>query len=420
MEQGSFIEVAPESHFPIQNLPYGIFSSADGSDRRPGVAIGEWVADLAALEASGLLTTRDLFNETTLNRFMAAGTSTWSAVRTRLKDLLAADNPILRDDSYLRQQVFHPIDNVTMHLPAQIGDYTDFYSSREHATNVGAMFRSRESALLENWLYLPVAYHGRASSIVVSGTDIRRPFGQMKVEDEQSPQFGPSQKMDFELEVGYFIGGGNSLGQPIPVDEASDHVFGLVLVNDWSARDIQAWEYRPLGPFLGKNLGTAISPWIVPLEALAPFACEPPNQDPAPLPYLTSDKRTTYGIHLEVRLEREADEGSHVITRSNFKYLYWTIVQQVAHHTVTGCNLRSGDLLATGTISGPTPDSSGSMLELAWGGKRPLQFPDGDRRSFLADGDRVTLTGWCQGNGYRVGLGECSGMLLPAHDPPSE
>ena len=420
MEQGSFIEVAPESHFPIQNLPYGIFSPADGSDRRPGVAIGEWVADLAALEASGLLTTRDLFNETTLNRFMAAGTSTWSAVRTRLKNLLAADNPILRDDSYLRQQVFHPIDNVTMHLPAQIGDYTDFYSSREHATNVGAMFRSRESALLENWLYLPVAYHGRASSIVVSGTDIRRPFGQMKVEDEQSPQFGPSQKMDFELEVGYFIGGGNSLGQPIPVDEASDHVFGLVLVNDWSARDIQAWEYRPLGPFLGKNLGTTISPWIVPLEALAPFACEPPNQDPAPLPYLTSDKRTTYDIHLEVRLEREADEGSHVITRSNFKYLYWTIAQQVAHHTITGCNLRSGDLLATGTISGPTPDSSGSMLELAWGGKRPLQFPDGDTRSFLADGDRVTLTGWCQGNGYRVGLGECSGMLLPAHDPPSE
>jgi fumarylacetoacetase len=303
---------------------------------------------------------------------------------------------------------------VEMHLPAVVGDYTDFYSSREHATNVGAMFRGPEKALQPNWLHLPVAYHGRASSIVPSGTDIRRPLGQIVEPGASQPSLTPSRELDFELEIGQFVGPGNGLGQPITIDEAADHIFGLVLVNDWSARDIQRWEYRPLGPFLSKNLATSISPWVVTLDALEPFRCPGPEQDPEPLPYLRNAGNWAYDIHLEVQLHSIAQNNPVTVSRSNARYLYWNMCQQVAHHTITGCNLRPGDLLATGTISGPTPDSAGSMLELSSRGERPLQLPGNETRSFLEDGDMVTMTGWCQGDGYRVGFGELSGRIVPS------
>ena len=303
-----------------------------------------------------------------------------------------------------------------MHLPADIGDYTDFYSSRDHASNVGSMFRRRENPLLPNWLHLPVAYHGRASSVVPGGTDIQRPHGQLLPEGASEPVFMASREMDFELEMGFFVGPGNGLGAPIPVSQADDHIFGMVLVNDWSARDIQRWEYRPLGPFLAKNLATSISPWIVTMEALEPFRCPGPAQEPVPLPYLQSEGDRAYDIHLEVSLQSRNMTGPAIISRSNFRRLYWTMDQQLAHHTITGCNMRPGDLLASGTISGPTPDSYGSMLELAWRGTRPVRLPSGEERTFLEDGDRVTLSGWCQGKGYRVGFGEVSGRILTARE----
>ncbi len=412
MIQESFVPVSPDSHFPIQNLPYGVFSTP-GTSPRVGVAIGDFVLDLAGLEQVGLLETR-YFQRGELNAFMAAGRSVWSQVRARLQALLDARNPTLRDNPALRERLLIPQAQVTMHLPARIGDYTDFYSSKEHATNVGSMFRGKENALMPNWLHLPVAYHGRASSLVVSGTPIHRPWGQTVRGDETTPSFGPSRLMDFELEMGLLIGPGNELGSPIPVQEAGEHIFGLVLVNDWSARDIQKWEYQPLGPFLAKNLATTISPWVVTLEALEPFRTSGPVQDPEPLPYLRSSGDWAFDIHLEVGLQTPAMAEPATICRSNFRHLYWNMCQQVAHHTITGCNLRPGDLLASGTISGPTPDSYGSMLELAWRGTRPITLPDGSQRAFLADGDRVVMTGWCQGEGYRVGFGECAGQLLPA------
>jgi fumarylacetoacetase len=299
-------------------------------------------------------------------------------------------------------------------VPAAIGDYTDFYSSREHATNVGTMFRGPEHALMPNWLHLPVAYHGRASSVVVSGTDLYRPMGQTSSSDTGPPSFGPSRSVDFELEVGTFIGPGNPLGQPIPVDRAAEHLFGMVLVNDWSARDIQRWEYVPLGPFLAKSFGTSISPWVVTFEALEPFRTAGPRQDPQPLPYLQTTGDWAFDIHLEVGLQGEKMAGAHRVCTSNFKYLYWNVCQQLAHHTVNGCNLQPGDLLASGTISGPVSDSYGSLLELAWKGTKPLGFSEGEKRTFLQDGDRVTMSGWCQGQGYRVGFGEVTGRILPA------
>jgi fumarylacetoacetase len=417
----SFFDVPADSHFPIQNLPYGIFSHS-GDRPRAGVAIGEMVLDLAALEEAGYLGGAHLaesrvFSSSTLNAFMALGRPAWKEARRAVQQLLRADNPVLRDDDGLRRRVLIPMDDVELLLPAGIGDYTDFYSSREHASNVGRMFRGDENPLLPNWLHLPVAYHGRASSVVVSGTDIRRPLGQTLPDGARTPIFGPSQEMDFELEMGIFVGPGNALGRPIPVGKAAEHVFGIVLVNDWSARDIQRWEYRPLGPFLSKNLATSISPWVVTLEALTPFRRPGPEQDPEPLPYLRGGRERAYDIHLEVHLQSQAMDRPAVISRSNFRHLYWSINQQLAHHTITGCNMRPGDLLASGTISGPRPDSYGSMLELAWRGERPITLPDGETRRFLEDGDRITLTGYCQGDGYRVGFGEVTAKLLPAAPP---
>jgi fumarylacetoacetase len=307
-----------------------------------------------------------------------------------------------------------------MQLPAVIGDYTDFYSSREHASNVGTMFRGPDNALLPNWLHLPVAYHGRASSIVPNQAAIIRPRGQVLQPGADGPDFCPTTELDFELEMGFFIGPGNRLGEPIPIESAADHIFGLALVNDWSARDIQRWEYRPLGPFLSKSFATSISPWVVPLAALEPFRVPGPSQDPEPLPYLCSSGHWSFDIRLEARLQTaemaKAGYQPALLTQTNFRHLYWNMAQQLAHHTVNGCNLRPGDLLASGTISGTEAGSYGSMLELTWGGERPIILPTGETRRFLEDGDRLTITGWCQGDGFQVGFGEVTGQIQPAGD----
>ena len=410
----SFIQYDAKCHFPIQNLPYGIFSSQENSSPRAGVAIGEQVLDLAQCEVEGLLSTNH-FGHSTLNQFMGAGKSEWSNVRKQIQYLLLDSNPILRDNSELKDKLFYNQNDVIMHLPAEVGDYTDFYSSRQHATNVGAMFRDPENALLPNWLHLPVGYHGRSSSIVMSGTDIKRPNGQTMPVGADEPVFGPCKLMDFELEMGCFIGPGNNLGEPISTKNASEHLFGLILVNDWSARDIQKWEYLPLGPFLAKNLATSISPWIIPFEALEPFRIENPVQEnPMPLPYLQVDKKWTFDMNLEVLLKTKKMDSPETVCKSNYKYMYWNIAQQLAHHTITGCNMKPGDMFASGTISGEDEKSYGSMLELAWKGTKPIQLSTGEERKFIQDNDEVIMTGYAQGDGYRVGFGEVSGKVLPA------
>jgi fumarylacetoacetase len=422
----SFIAVARDSHFPIQNLPFGIFKPRDGAPR-VGVAIAEYVVDLAVLEEKGLLDLprrtmpvrlgpqdRYLFAQDSLNAFLALGRPAWRKAREVLQNLLAADTPTLRDDAALRARVLHEKKDVTMQLPARIGDYTDFYSSYHHAHNVGTMLRGPENALMPNWKWLPVAYHGRASSIVVSGTDVRRPQGQIKPPDASAPIFGPTKSLDYELEMAFLIGPPNSLGEPVAIERATDHIFGFVLMNDWSARDIQAWEYQPLGPFLAKNFCTSISPWVVMLDALEPFRKPLPPQDPEPLSYLRLTSDFTYDIHLEASLRTTAMNAPHIITRTNFQNLYWSIAQQLAHHTVNGCNLQPGDLLASGTISGPTEESRGCMLELTWRGASPLTLPGGETRKWLEDDDILTITGWCEGEDYRVGFGEVSGSVASA------
>ena len=415
----SWVEVPAGSHFPIENLPYGVCRRGEGSDTRVCVAIGEHVLDLVEVERAGRFADcahlpPGVFSAPTLNPFMALGRAAWKEARATLTRLLLADEPALRDDRALRDRALMPMSAVEMVLPVSIGDYTDFYSSREHATNVGTMFRGKENALMPNWLHLPVGYHGRASSVVVSGTDVRRPRGQTKADDADAPTFGPCRLLDFELEMGFFTGPGNRLGEPIPVDEAEDHIFGMVLVNDWSARDIQKWEYQPLGPFLAKNFATSISPWIVTMDALEPFRLAGPEQDPAPLPYLASPGAGAFDINLTVEIRADgATEGARVCA-SNFKHLYWSMAQQLAHHTVTGCDIRPGDLLASGTISGPVETSYGSMLEISWRGTKTVALPGGEERKFIADGDTVTMTGWCEGDGYRVGFGEVIGKILPA------
>ena len=414
----SFVEVSPDSDFPIQNLPFGVFQPKQDKPR-VGVAIGDRVVDLSALEELGHFQSpefqgRKVFSEESLNSFLALGRPAWRKTREVLQHLLAADAPILRDDPVIRGRVFHAQGDVVMKLPARIGNYTDFYSSYHHAHNVGTMLRGPENALMPNWKWLPVAYHGRASSVVISGTDVRRPSGQIKPPDASEPMFSASKSLDYELEMAFLIGPGNSLAAPVPIDRAMDHIFGLVLMNDWSARDIQAWEYQPLGPFLAKNFCTSISPWVVTLEALEPFRKPLPPQDPEPLSYLKSKNDFTFDIQLEAHLQTAKMTSPHALTRTNFQNLYWSISQQLAHHTVNGCNLQPGDLLASGTISGPTEESRGCMLELSWRGANPLKLPSGEERKWLEDGDTVSITGWCQGDGYRIGFGEVSGRVLCA------
>uniref|UniRef100_A0A3P8N5R4 Fumarylacetoacetase n=1 Tax=Astatotilapia calliptera TaxID=8154 RepID=A0A3P8N5R4_ASTCA len=414
----SFIAVDPTSDFSFHNLPYGIFSTPDSPRHRIGVAIGDQILDLSAVKSlfrgPVLSKHQDVFDQPTLNAFMALGYEAWREARRTVQMLLSANESTLRDDMSLRSRAFIHQSAVIMHLPANIGDYTDFYSSRDHATNVGIMFRGKENALMPNWYMLPVGYHGRASSVVVSGTPIRRPSGQMRPDQTKPPVFGPSKKLDIELEMAFFVGGGNPLGEAIPIQKAHEHIFGMVLMNDWSARDIQAWEYVPLGPFLGKNFGTTISPWVVPMEALLPFAEPNPIQDPEPLPYLQHHDAYTFNINLFVSLKGKGMAEAVNICRSNFKYMYWTMKQQLAHHTVNGCNVKPGDLLASGTISGPDPESFGSMLELSWNGSKNIDLGGEGTRTFLNDGDEVTISGYCEGDGYRVGFGTCQGTILPA------
>ncbi len=408
----SFIEVHPESDFPIQNLPYGIFSTQAKPNPRAGTRIGDFVVDLSILDEEKLFDKQyGFFSDTTLNRFMSAGRGVWRETRQSLISLLSSDNSLLKNEA-MRSRVFLPVQEIQMHLPVAIGDYTDFYASREHATNVGIMFRGRENALMPNWLHLPVGYHGRASSVVLSGADVIRPRGQ--VASNGVPEFIASRSLDFELEMGFFIGTGNNLGEPISIENAHEHIFGMALLNDWSARDIQAWEYQPLGPFLAKNFATSISPWVVTMDALEPFRVDGPKQEPTPLSYLKVDSANGLDLNLEVTLQSATMSAPQTISRSNMKYLYWSIEQMLAHHTVTGCNLRAGDLCGTGTISGSTEDSYGSMLELTWRGERPIALPNGETRKFLQDGDTVTMKGYCQGDGYRVGFGEVTGKILPA------
>ncbi len=409
----SFVEVAPSSDFSIHNLPYGVFST-QGTAARIGVAIGEYILDLSALESLGMLSLPHgpVFNQHSLNAFIATGPHYWHQVRQRIQELLAADNPELRDREGVRQKVLIRQSHAQMHLPIEISGYTDFYSSREHAFNVGCMFRGPERALMPNWSELPVAYNGRASSVVVSGTDIMRPRGQIKPSESERPIFAASQKLDFELEVGFIIGQSTALGQPISVRNAHEYIFGMVLLNDWSARDIQQWEYVPLGPFNSKTFGTSISPWVVTMAALEPFRCAPVAQEPRPLAYLVEERDNNYDINLEVALEVQGQET--LLCRTNYKYLYWTITQQLAHHTVSGCNVQIGDLMGSGTISGQQKHERGSLLELTWNGTEPITLKNGEQRYFLEDGDCVIMRGFCAKKGIRVGFGEVRGRILPS------
>jgi fumarylacetoacetase len=419
----SWVRVEPGSDFPIQNLPFGVFGRV-GREPRIGVAIGDRILDCHALAASGMLDDvceRKLLQATRLNPLLGAGRPVWKSLRERLSSLLrSGGDPRLRDAG--AEHFLVDGRAAEMHVPMEIGDYVDFYSSIEHATNLGRLFRPNAEALLPNWRWLPVGYHGRSGTIVIDGTPLRRPCGQRKSPDAAAPEFGPSRRLDIELEMGFVAGPGNRLGAPIPVNRASDHIFGLLLVNDWSARDIQAWEYQPLGPFLGKSFATTISPWIVSLEALEPFRVEGPRQTPAPLEYLRVSDARAYDVALAVDLQtsqmREQGIAPQTISRTGFAGMYWNVAQQLAHATANGALLRPGDLFASGTISGAAPGTEGSLIELTWNGERPLELPDGEKRSFLEDGDEVTLRGWCEKAGARrIGFGVARGVIEPAVGP---
>ena len=405
----TWIDVPTNSDFSIYNLPYGVFLRDD--KLTPGVAIGDSIIDLNACAKVGLFADlgfeTSVFESDVLNDFIACGKSAWSALRAYLTAQLTVEGTLYE----FREKVIVNRLGAKMCMPVKVGDYTDFYSSIEHATNVGKMFRP-DNPLLPNWKHIPVGYHGRASSIVVSGTPITRPSGQMMPPDATAPIFGKSKRMDLELEMAFIIGKPNALGEPVDIDNAEDHIFGKVIFNDWSARDIQKWEYVPLGPFLGKNFGSSISPWIVTMEALEPFRCESVKQDPEVLPYLQYSGNKNFDINLEVGLTPEGDEET-TIAQSNFKYMYWNMAQQLTHHTVNGCNLNVGDMMASGTISGKEKGSFGSMLELSWGGKETIELNNGKTRTFIDDGDTITIRAWCEKDGKRVGFGECSGKILP-------
>jgi len=420
---------APGCDFPLQNLPFAVFRRrGSGQAWRGGVAIGDQVLDLAALAQAQLIQTADPLaaqalaaaSQDTLNDFMALGPAHWSALRRALWRLLregSAEQPALQHRGLVPQA------QAEYRVPARVGDYTDFYTSVHHATHIGRLFRP-DNPLLPNYKWVPIGYHGRASSLVVSGTNFKRPRGQLMPPGAAQPTVGPSKRLDFELELGVYIGPGNALGEPIRIDQAEAHVFGLCVLNDWSARDIQGWEYQPLGPFLSKNFATSVSPWVVTLEALAPFRLPftRPAEDPQPLPYLDSAQHRLRGaldIQLEVLLQtptmRQAGQAPARIAQSNYRHAYWTLAQMVTHHAMGGCNLQAGDLLGTGTLSGPKPEEAGALIELTRGGQQPLTLPSGEQRTFLEDGDAVVLQAWCESPGLaRIGFGICEGQVLPA------
>ena len=405
---------AVECEFPIQNLPYGIYSTADKPSPRVGVAIGDLILDLSTLDDAGLLPdAAGAYAQGSLNGLIACGRDTWRRLRASLAALLAEGGSLGGNDR-ARAAAFVPRDRARLHLPVVVGNYTDFYSSRHHAQNVGALFRDPARALNPNWLEMPVGYHGRASSVVVSGTQVRRPLGQVKKPGAERPVLAACERLDFELELGTVIGRPTELGERVSIEDAESHIFGVVLLNDWSARDIQLWEAQPLGPFNAKNFATTISPWVVPLDALEPFRCAQPAQDPAPLDYLRARGDQGFDIALDVSLTPDGAAEASTIVRSNFAHMYWSMAQQVAHHTVGGCNLQVGDLLGSGTISGPEPHSCGCLLEQTFNGTRPLPLSGGGTRAFLHDGDTVTMRGHAQGDGYRVGFGVCEGKVKEA------
>ena len=412
----SWVAVPKDSDFPIQNLPLGIFKT-DSLEPRVGVRIGDSILDLKTLHVLGYLDnlpfTLDEFDTSVLNRLMKKGKLATRRLRDRISDLLNKENTELQNNAHHVEQVLIDEAFAEVLMPIEIGDYTDFYSSREHATNVGTMFRDPNNALLPNWLHIPVGYHGRSSSVIPSGQNIYRPKGQTKPNEDQGPVFGPSKMIDFELEMAFVTFDGKPLGESISTAEAEDYIFGMVLFNDWSARDIQKWEYVPLGPFLAKNFASSISSWVVSLDALQPFCVDTPNQEPEVLDYLKFEGKKSYDIHLQVSITPESSEET-IVCNSNFKYMYWNMAQQLAHHTVNGCNVRGGDLLGSGTISGPTPDSYGSMLELAWKGTRPVPMSDGTERKFIQDGDTVKMRGFCKNDKVRIGFGEVASKLLPS------
>ena len=403
------INIPENSDFSIHNIPFGIFSTEDRSPR-VGVAVGEHILDLAAVaELDVFEFNTAVLEKDTLNDFISLGKEITNRVRKKIQHWLKDENSVLAG----KPELFVKQSEAQMHMPVSVGDYTDFYSSIEHATNVGKMFRDPENALLPNWKHIPVGYHGRASSIIVSGQPIHRPKGQTLPNNADAPVFGPTQRLDFELEMGFICGKDTQLGESVSTEDAEDYIFGLVLFNDWSARDIQKWEYVPLGPFLAKNFASSISPWVVTLEALNPFKVAGPTQEPKVLPYLAYEGEKNYNINLEVGITPEGSEET-TVCRSNFKYMYWNMAQQLAHHTVNGCNIHVGDMMASGTISGKEDDSFGSMLELAWMGTKPVKMKDGSERKFINDGDTVTLRGFAQNGDIRVGFGEVSTKVLPA------
>ncbi len=406
-----WVDLSDQTHFSIYNLPFGIFSVGNNT-KRVGIAIGDKIVDLAVVSAMDLFKDLEIsdavFNSNYLNDFIHLGKDITNKVRIQVQDWLCdVDSPLKDHDHILVDQ-----NQATLHLPLKIGDYTDFYSSLEHATNVGMMFRGKDKALLPNWKHLPVGYHGRSSSIVESGVPIHRPSGQVVPKDGNGPVFKASSRLDFELEMALVVGKENRLGQPVSINQAEQHIFGMVLFNDWSARDIQKWEYVPLGPFLGKSFASSISPWVVTMEALEPFRTNGPAQDPIVLSYLDFQGAANFDINLEVSISTE-DQPESMICKSNFKYMYWSMAQQLTHHTSNGCNISIGDLMASGTISGPDPTSYGSMLELTWGGSKPITLSSGHQRTFIEDYDIVTMRGWSEKDGKKVGFGEVQTKILP-------
>lgn len=413
----SWIDVPENSDFPIQNIPFGVFKS-ENVPARVGTRIGDQVIDLNALFILGYLDnlpfTNADFNTDSLNKLMKKGKKATTDLRNRISKLFDKENNDLSSNAHHVQQVVFTVEQTEMCMPVQVGDYTDFYSSRDHATNVGTMFRDPDNALLPNWLWIPVGYHGRASSIIPSGTAIRRPKGQQKPSEDENPVFGPCKLLDFELEMAFVTFDGKPLGDSISTKEAKDYIFGMCIMNDWSARDIQKWEYVPLGPFLAKSFASSVSPWIVTMDALEPFSIEGPEQEPEVLDYLKYEGDHHYDINLEVGIIPENSEET-VVCKSNYKHMYWNMAQQLAHHSVNGCNIRCGDMMASGTISGPTPDSFGSMLEISWKGTKPVKLKDGSERKFIQDSDTVVMRGHCEKDGVRIGFGEVSTKVLPAN-----
>jgi len=406
------ISIDPASDFSIFNLPWGVFSASDGI-RKIGVAIGDFVLDCSQLPSDGFSDeVRSALASDSLNNFMGMGRPIWSVTRSTIQGLLKGDSEDAFNLNPAEGLVLVPRAEVKMHMPCKIGDYTDFYSSIHHATNVGIMFRGKENALMPNWTHIPVGYHGRASSVVVSGTPLHRPKGQQRPNPEEPPVFGPCRLMDFELEMAFLVGTGCQLGESIDVNKAQDHIFGMVLMNDWSARDIQKWEYVPLGPFLGKNFGTTISPWVVTMDALEQFTVPNMEMRNPILDYLKHDDEYNFDIKLQVGIKGENMEDYKHVTDSNFKYMYWTVKQQLAHHTINGCNASTGDLYGSGTISGPSEGEYGSMLELSWKGTREIKLDENEIRKFLKNGDSVKITGHCEKDGKRIGFGECEGTIL--------